>query len=307
MPLKHLTETLLVVILGIVVVLTGILLSLLPPLPRGAVPWALVSAAMIAYPLGLYRLFREHRADYWFRVLHFAPLFLCLLWALLALVARRDPLFLSLYRGFVWGKSAAGVLLILFLVALFCLHVIRRRIPRLSALLLTALVFIGIVAMPARTWEDAVAWIGGSLSGSETTKDASGTLVAVQSSGKNLAPSSDPGEEAWRQKLRDAERKPGRDTATVGVKSTLSMQVSSTHSSVAPVIKKPGRLPSAGFDAEAMASVFVAGYAGVLHARAKRRVAIATRFYTRGTPHACAWARMSHWRRRSAASSGVGP
>ena len=40
----------------------------------------------------------------------------------------------------------------------------------------------------------------------------------------------------------------------------------------------------------------------------KRLLAIATRFYTRRTPQdAWACARVSHWRNRSAASSGVGP
>src|SRR3989344_1550546 len=111
MPLKHLTETVLIVVLGIITIVTGILTDTLPLLPNGIIPWAILLGATLLYPLVLYPLLRSNRADYFFRALHFAPAFMVLLWLLIQVVALRDPSFLIIHQGYTWGWTLAGVII----------------------------------------------------------------------------------------------------------------------------------------------------------------------------------------------------
>src|SRR3989338_4009325 len=80
MPLKHFTETFLVVLLGAVIALTGLLAATLPPLPEGALPWGVLFVLSIIYPLLLLPLFQRRRADNSFRLLHWFPAMLLLVW-----------------------------------------------------------------------------------------------------------------------------------------------------------------------------------------------------------------------------------
>jgi hypothetical protein len=272
MPLKHLTETLLVAGLAVVLILTGIVVSSLPMLPGGLIPWAVAFGLTLLYPFSLYGLFRRNRADNLFRLLHFVPALLAGLWFIIQLLVLRSPALLWIYTAFVWGFSLLGVGLALLLLAGFCLHVIRRRVARLTVLGLALALFllIGIAGetvgdAPVRTQLASVLW--GGLRG-----HGSGTLVAVggkKSSSSvaipaNLVHSSDPQEEAWRQKLRDAERSSSSLAAGSG-------RVIAVVTPQPPLVGRPRHLPSAGMGTEGMAVAFAALYCGVLHKRARMR------------------------------------
>lgn len=140
MPLKHFTETVLVVILGVAVILTGILVPTLPPLPQGILPWMILFFLALAYPLGLYPLLRNNRADYAFRLLHFLPAALLVIWLGLQIAVLQVPTAVHWLHAFVFGWTLSGVIVSFLLIAAFVLHVIRRRIPRL--------VFLGILLVP---------------------------------------------------------------------------------------------------------------------------------------------------------------
>src|SRR3989344_8257269 len=91
MPLKHSTETLLIIVLGVLLLVTGAILDILPSLPEGTVLWGVAWAGSVAYPLLLYPVLKERRADYSFRVLHFVPVGMLLLWFMLEIVSFYRP------------------------------------------------------------------------------------------------------------------------------------------------------------------------------------------------------------------------
>ena len=103
MPLKHLTETVLVALLGAVVILTGIALSTLPFFPPGVLPWLLVFILTLAYPAAVYPLLKNNRADYEFRALHFLPALAALLWLFFATLMLRFPRFAVLLSILTFG------------------------------------------------------------------------------------------------------------------------------------------------------------------------------------------------------------
>lgn len=147
MPLKHQTETALVGILGIAMALAGIVVAVLSFVTS---PWLLWIAAFfvsLAYPLILYPHFRERRADYEFRLLHFAPASFLLLWLLLTVLSPVVP-FLAIVRTALTIFWALPLVLVGFaLLAWFCLRVIRQWPRRLGTLLaiLVPFAFLGIV------------------------------------------------------------------------------------------------------------------------------------------------------------------
>src|SRR3989344_1838018 len=108
MPLKHTKETFLLLLLGVLFGVTGISAHLLPPLPEGAILWGGLWILTLLYPLLLYPYLRYHRADYLFRILHFLPATLVVLWLLFALIAFAIPSWEVAFRWYVWGFSASA-------------------------------------------------------------------------------------------------------------------------------------------------------------------------------------------------------
>ncbi len=257
-------------VLAVVTVVTGVLVSVLPPLPGGWLPWGVLFVVTMAYPLALYAYLRRNRAEYTFRLLHFLPAGIATLWLILELLVQRFPRAGSVLLGFLWGHAAVPVLIGLMLLALFCLNVIRRRVLRLAGLAaLTALFAAFVVLSQDRGWGTQLAMVMGGPSAPAAS--------SAQSSGKNLAPSSVPAEEEWRQKLRDVENKSSassRPSSSVAAVAASSAIVRSSASSRPAIVasKPPNRLPTSGFGAEAVATLFVAGYCGVVHRRAKKRL-----------------------------------
>ncbi len=280
MPLKHHTETALVALLCVLIVLTGIALSTLPILPDGIVPWGIVFVVTLLYPLALYPLLRKNRADYEFRALHFAPAVIAGLWIILQAASLRAPLFLRFHHWLTWGHAFFPVTVALVLLTAFCLHVIRRREVRLGILLAIFLPFV-LLAAATESGGRLDQTLASALWGSRP-EQGTGSLVAVTNSsasvpgmspgsGKNLETSADADEEAWRARLRAVESKSGAVLTSSGTV-VSSLSPSSTASSVAPVIAaKPRRLPSSGFGMEVLAPMFAAASAGMAHRRAKKR------------------------------------
>lgn len=283
MPLKHLTETVLVALLALALIVMGIAVSFLPPLPGGFTPWIVVFVLSMAYPLGLYSFLRSNRADNWFRALHFFPAAIAALWLAFELVALRLPSAMVVERWFLWGYCAVPVMLSLILLADFCLHVIRRQVPRLSVISLLAILFLaGAFAHAAYPhWERQLAasilpaWRGSGSLASRGQGSAAPSVLA------DLPHSGVPEEEAWREKLRALASSKGRVSsssarAVAAVRSSgassAAIASAGVQSSTPPLLAgKPKRLPSAGVGFEGFAAFFLAAYCAVLHARARRR------------------------------------
>ncbi len=270
MPLKHHTETLLIGVLCVLTILTGIVVSSLPVLPLGLVPWGIVFLLTLLYPFALYPLLRRYRADYEFRALHFAPAIIAAGWFLLQVASLKVPALLRLHSWFTWGHTFFAVVLALVLLALFSWHVIRRWIPRLAIIGILGVLFLGLAAITESgvRLDDklaAVLW-----SGKGWPSIGNGTIIAGRpipaGSGKNLAASSNAEEEAWRARLREVESNTGALASSIRRSSS-----SFSSSSVAPVAVNPGKLPSSGAGTEIFLPMFMAGYFGVVHKRALKR------------------------------------
>lgn len=187
MPLKHSTETVLVVVLAIVMLAAGVLTASLPSLPMGAGPWGIAFLAAVLYPLILYPFLRDNRADNIFRLMHWGPAALLLVWFALAILELVFPMFFVLRRILVWGWSLIAVVALFVMLVAFCLRVLReggKRVSILASILgvFLALAFVGEwFGWPSMLSRDL--W-----SGKTTTASVTGTgSVAVVSSSSSSA------------------------------------------------------------------------------------------------------------------------
>ncbi len=297
MPLKHFTETFLVVLLGAVIVCTGLLIATLPDLPEGALPWAVLFVLSLVYPLSLYSLFQARRADNLFRNLHWFPALMLLIWLALQGVVLSGLLSLAQIAVYTWGWTLGAVVVgFVFLVA-FCLKVIRRRLPRLIwlGLILVPFAALAMVSQQGDTqYEGQLASI---LWGSDFWNvDEAGMLAswlqmrAIVSDTTNVNPSDDAGEEAWRERLRMQQRREERiaarsesegssknseGSAMATSDSSSSVSVMPEHTSSTMMIGQsssmPSKLPSAGFSWSAILLTLAGAYCASLHASAQRR------------------------------------
>ncbi|MBT4119365.1 MAG: hypothetical protein HOG89_00050 [Candidatus Peribacter sp.] len=283
MPLKHFTETFLVVVLGAVIALTGLLTATLPNLPDGALPWAVLFILSVVYPLSLYSLFQRRRADNTFRNLHWFPAGMLLVWLMLQGAVLGSTVEVENIAMYSWGWTLAPVLLGFVLLVLFCLKVIRRRLPRL--------VFLGLILIPFAAaaflseqegqWEQELASV--MWSGDFWKVDETGFLASfIDEEGKNLEESDDEMEEDWRERLRMQERREERianrtdeDTDDDMKEVVLHVDMDSSSSSgheYNSVSSRPSELPESGFGWSAIILMLVAGYCAALNESARRRV-----------------------------------
>lgn len=263
MPLKHTTETVLILILGAVLVLTGFILSVLPPLSVTIVPWTVAFIASLLYPLSLYPMFKERRADYEFRAFHFAPAALLLLWMVLDLLSSVFPFFSFLLSWFTWGWALPVILLLFLLLAWFCFKVLRQWIGRfiLLALIFVPFLLLGVLSEQF-SWDRNIGmtlWRG--LAGS-------GSVVAQNGSSSSLD---------WREELRILSRVQSSSSASSLIaqqpssSSQSSVLIGSTGSDgSASSAVPPPQLPHSGGEVEMIALMFVAGYCATMQKRAMR-------------------------------------
>lgn len=299
MPLKHAIETRLVVALAAVVLLTGFLLSTLPPFPQAVIPWCILLVATVAYPVLLYPLFKRDRADNTFRLLHWFPAAMVVLWMVLELMRTYAEPTAPAATALRWGWMLPVIVFGLAALILFCLHVIRRREKRVLLILLLLLPFAALAAASERglRLERIVA---NALWNAEPAP-----LVADVPDDRNLDPSTDPREEKWRESLRAVERRERAlerlkdDEGSSSVVAVVDSSASSAHTSSAasdasgidasssslPDALRPGgtgthlrevkngpnALPESGFGWGLVLLSMGAAYCGTLHDRARRR------------------------------------
>ncbi len=283
MPLKHSTETLLVLLLGAVTILAGVLVDTLPLLPEGILPWAMIFVPLLAYPFALSPTFRENRAEHTFRVLHFVPAVLALLWLLIQLASLIEPEVLRLHHWYTWGWTSTGVVVGFVFLLWFCLRAVRRWAARMSLLFLIVIPFIvlGTVSEEFADWDQQLAqvlWRG-------TWWDISGTGGTFvtqmfprgdwEADEEEFPHSADRKEEAWRERLRAVEARRRRilERRARGEEEITSM---SSEPAVPPPssddVRPPPRLPKSGMDFGMLGVTFFAVYSALLHDRARRRI-----------------------------------
>ncbi|MCF7844508.1 MAG: hypothetical protein K9M03_01620 [Kiritimatiellales bacterium] len=286
MPLKHATETLLVFLLGVFLVLTGVLTATLPNLPDGALPWGILMVLASLYPLFLSRVFKKNRADYSFRWLHWFPVGILIVWLVLQLIALAVPSAQVASDLYTWGWTLPVVALGFVGVIAFCLNVIRRRVPRIALLLAVFVPFAVMATVSERghDWDQLLAgvlWNGDILHGLNGDMSGTGTEVAMKDDPepKNLEESEDPAEEAWRERLRAFEKR--RREIAMEMAAQAEVEAPGPQESPDPATgtgrefreasTSPTALPSAGAGAGALGFTMMMGYCGVLHQRAKKR------------------------------------
>ncbi|MBM3227984.1 hypothetical protein FJZ27_03965 [Candidatus Peribacteria bacterium] len=287
MPLRHSTETALILLLTAVVMVTGVLVSTLPSIPAGGFPWMLLFVSAVAYPVMLTPLFRARRADTPFRWMHWMPAAILLLWLSCELVVLYVPSASFVHRILVTAWMLPLVILAVLALVAYCLRVIRRRALRVAVLLamLTPYVVLGVYSSRGVHWEGAVAsmlWKGdwwqvfGSGAAVPSLQWASG---GTKKDGKQLAASADSSEERWREKMRVAERRSSREAMykdeekAMGQSSAVPSKKSSSSSAMLrQASSAPAALPASGGPLEVVALAMVALYCGVLHDRVRRRI-----------------------------------
>jgi len=265
MPLKHRSETAYLLLLGLIICVAGFLISLLPSLPGGLVPWAVLFVLSGLYPLMLHRMFRVNRVDYEFRMLHWFPACMFFAWLLLQIISPHVRFFYILQLGLWFLWSVLVVLLGLFFEILFASHVIRRSRIRITMLSLFMLVYTaGAVTAEARGWNRSLQAV---------FFDAQGTVAELGKRGADAFLSF-----IWQ----------GRGSGTIVIGETSSSSTSFVSSSsrssgisssisssetIPATIRKPRRLAKSGPESVAfLASTLLALYSCTLHRRAKNRV-----------------------------------
>lgn len=244
MPLKHLTETILIVALAAVTVVMAILTRSVPAFPAGFLPLVFLTVAGLIYAAALYPLLKRDRADYPFRLLHFVPAALPFLKLIFSVIEMKMP-YLADYGTFIgWGWLLLPVTAFFIAVVWFCLKVIRRRVPRLAFL---AAIFVPFAALAVASetqpaWNQTIAKLWGK----------NPPIVVVQNGGSRSSVLKQG--QTWSQKLEEDLQNRRSSVAT--------------HSSVSSV----PHLPQAGPGLDLIVFTGV-GYLGTLHLRAKKRLA----------------------------------
>lgn len=278
MPLKHDTETRMVLFLGLLIALSGAAVTFLPPVSVSVWPWAVAFALALLYPLALYPMMKERRAEHEFRLLHFVPALILLLWLALDLLVTFLPGWQILQSVYTWSWSVAVVAASFGFLVLFCLRVIRRRTQRIGWLLAVFLPFVLLSQLSeSLEWDRQLAmvlWDG---------REQTGTgQIAAGGTASNLAPSPDSAEEQWRAELRRMQRRSqqlssgqsSRDREMPPVRgATTGTIIAAGGLPEEPVTVDPAdgipppTLPSSGAGMESLALFAVAGYCASLHRR----------------------------------------
>lgn len=273
MPLKHDTETRLTILLGAMIALAGCVCAFLPPVSVSVWPWGVSIGLSVAYPLLLYPFLQSRRADTPFRLLHFFPAFLLLLWVLLELIASAVPAMQIWQTIYTLGWSAAGVLVGFALLIAFCVRVLRQRTARIFALLTLLVLFLAL-----GTWSDKHDW-----DRLLATTLWNGRRFAVLDSGAtgNLLHSSDPLEEQWRIELRLMEqRRMALVRGATGSLADVAVRAPERGAHIASTVVRaqtgtelltPPHLPTSGFGMETLVLVCAAGACTAVHHKSMRR------------------------------------
>lgn len=284
MPLKHATETFLVFLLGFALLLTGLTVAFLPPLQARFLPWSLAFLVSILYPLILHPFFRNRRADYAFRLLHFLPVLLLLLWLGFSVLGPSQPSIARAERLYRFAWTLPGVILGFSALIAYCLEVMRQRRARLVLLVLLLLSF-GMLGVSAESlgWNQRIA----------SVLDAAKPITRLRQWGIASLPGAaqSGSKEQWQMQQRRMDRRSerlARDDAdrlnvegakdatmrpiagSAGFQTTSKPPVKPKKPAI--IAKKAPKLPPSGFGTEVVIPMALAAYTGVLHMRARRRM-----------------------------------
>ncbi len=273
-PLKHHSETAYLLFLGLIICLGGFLTGLLPKPPQGTAYWIALLALSIVYPLLLLPTFRENRADYEFRLLHWFPTGMFLLWGLLQYMGPRSHIGNILMLGFLFLWSLPMVALGLSFIILFAVHVMRRSSVRVTILsILLALFSLGSIVSEAQGWDRK-------LQAAIFPKDPATLVMHLRSAAGALAA------------LVYQPAATGGSVASVAMTSSLPSGAASSLSSSPPAGRssssrspsmqssarsslsssRPSRLPQSGPEtAGVLLALMLAGYCGTLQYRSQKR------------------------------------
>ena len=275
--------------------LTGIGIALLPAIPAGTVPWVVAFAVSVAYPVFLYSLFRRRRADNEFRLLHWFPALMLLIWLALSMIGYYKDDLTFLARGYAWAWTLPLVTLGFFLLIAFCLHVIRCRVSRI---VLLAMIFVtySVVALVNQQTDlnfdkKIIAFVGDSewiqwtpsRGGEEPDEVAEIAIDRIPiSDNANLEPSEDSAEEEWRSSLRAVAERENEDFSSdnfvladeVTIEEDIfppELEPDGSGAYMREVVTTPRQLPDSGFGLSVIAMAMMAGYCGTIHQRARNR------------------------------------
>lgn len=284
-------------ILAVAIIVTGILMQTFASLPNGLVPWAIVFVVAVLYPLSLSHVFRRNRADYEFRLLHWLPAFMLLLWLFLQGILLLWPQVVNLLDWYTWGWSLPAVATGFLLMIIFIFKVIRRWTVRLALLALAFVPFMaGGIANEYYNWNPQIAaslWQGDwwQIDTSTGTQIAQKNEQNSSEDSKNLSASLDPTEEQYRERLRAIERRRERianrieqrgetgestSSATAIASADTEAEVSSASSASTPMLSSssslPTALPSSGFGWAAILVLLAAGYCAAVQRKTALRI-----------------------------------
>lgn len=282
MPLKHATETLLVSLLGIAIVFASFAAAFLPDVHVSLFPWIVALIVSVLYPVLLYPLMKSRRADNAFRLLHLFPTLILLLRLGCDLLTPVLPMMERAQAAYRWGWSLPVAMLGFGLIVLFCLRVLRQRRLRITVLLILLLPFAALaIASEQSGWNARIAAVLKQPRRFATIQRWIAQLPGVVNRDS---------EEKWRMEQRRMERRAERlrqdDEAALVVGGALDGGNRPLVSSAAPVqprkiVEKPiiarkkppvPHLPPSGFGSEVALPLVLAGYTGMLHWRARRRM-----------------------------------
>ncbi len=295
MPLKHHTETAYLLVLAIAIAVAGIAASLLPKLPAGLPYWLGLLFLSAVYPLILTRTFKENRADYEFRMLHWFPAAIFVLWGILEMLSPRfKPLYI-LELGFLYLWSLPLVVLGIAFIILFALHVIRRSRLRVTVLSLILILFCaGAVAAEAMNWNaklQAVIFPKNSTefvatlrtrteqAGRFVSSTASTLFANLTGSTSSVSSSVMTNSSATMMAGSSFSSSASSVQSSAGIfamqsSSRVAMQSSSQGMTMSSLSSsRPTRLPNSGPEAAGVLATFLlAGYSAIVHRRSANRV-----------------------------------
>lgn len=295
------------IVLGLAICLAGFAAALLPAVPLGTKYWAILLTISVLYPLVLARTFKTNRADYEFRILHWFPAGIFILWFILQLIGPRVEIIRILALGFFFLWSLPLVALGIAFIIIFAVHVLRRSRLRVTVLSLVLALFAAGALFAEGTGVNSRLQAAlfpkevPSFASIKTAFDnlraslslrsgSSGVLVAIGGSSSSEVPNTIPGSpvKVPSSSSLSSSARTSRSSSSVTAQvssfsSSSSFQMPSSFSSstskpvtpLPPIIgeKNPGQLANSGPESAAMiGATLLAGYFGLLHARARKRV-----------------------------------
>ncbi len=282
MPLKHRAETALLLLLGLAICVTGFLLSLLPFSQNVLGFLAILTTLTVLYPLSLGGTFYRNRADYEFRMLHWFPFWMTILFAVLTYLTPKLVIAEILSLGFFFLWSLPLVALGIAFLIIFALHVLRRSTLRTTLLTILLLIFAGgAIAVEAVGTNPEIAkavfsepqkLIARAKNLFAINSGSSGVVVSSSSSSRSEIAVVASSRAASRVASKASSE---RDPFTPPSSASLSVDSLQVNSSLPPIIddRKPNGLTGSGSEMFVLLLFpLLALYSATLHRRAQSRV-----------------------------------